>query len=211
MNFEQVAEQPRHVVVSARANPAAELTCWLFERYRIAYHEQPHAPFVRVVATRRERDGVAVVAPEAVWMGVRDILQGLDAKSRPGQRLFGESDAERAANHALAERLADLLPRAVGRYVYAQMLPHKAELYPVVADGAPLWERAFVYCLYPLWSRLAARRLELSPGLVAAAPEQIREACDIMEAELAKRGTRFVGGDNPGIVDIVFAALAAMR
>jgi cytochrome P450 len=209
VNFEQVAEQPRHIVVSARANPVAELARWLFERYRIAYHERPHVPFLRVVATRRETDGVAVVAPEAVWMGARDILQGLDAKSRPGQRLFGESDTERAANRALTERIVDLLPRAVGRHVYAQMLPHKADLYPVVADGAPLWERAFVYCLYPLWSRLAARRLDLSPGLVAAAPEQIRETCDIMEAELAKRGTRFVGGDNPGIVDIVFAALAA--
>src|SRR3954452_11193599 len=89
------------------------------------------------------------------------------------------------------------------------MLPHKAMLCPVVADGAPLWERAFVYCLYPLWTKLAARRLELSPGLLAAAPGQIRETCDIIEAELARRGTLFVGGDNPGIVDIVFAALAA--
>jgi cytochrome P450 len=209
VNFAQVAEQPRHVVVSARVNPAAELTRWLFERCHIAYHEQRHIPFLRVVATRRESDGVAVVGPEAVWMGARDILQGLDAKSRPGQRLYGEGDAERAANRALVERLVDLLPRAVGRYVYAQLLPHKANLYPVVADGAPLWERAFVYCLYPLWSRLAARRIELTPDLVAAAPGLIRQACDIVEAELARRGKRFVGGDSPGIVDIVFAALAA--
>ena len=209
VDFTQVAEQPRHVVVSARVNPAAELTRWLFERFRIAYHEQPHLPFLRTVATRREIDGVAVVGPEDVWMGARETLEGLDAKSRPGQRLYGESDSERAANRAMIERLLDLLPRAVGRYVYAQMLPHRAVLYPVVADGAPLWERAFVYCFYPLWSRLAARRLELSPGLAAAVPGQIREACDIVEAELAKRGTRFVGGDNPGIVDFVFAALAA--
>ena len=125
MNFEQVAEQPRHVVVSARVNPAAELTRWLFERYRIAYHEQPHAPFLRVVATRRERDGVAVVTPDVVWMGARDILEGLDAKSRPGQRLYGEDEPERAANRSLVERLLGLLPGRIGRYVYAQMLPHK--------------------------------------------------------------------------------------
>jgi cytochrome P450/glutathione S-transferase len=209
VSFEQVAEQPRHVVVSARVNPAAELTRWLFERYHIAYHEQPHAPFLRVVATRRERDGVAVVTPEVVWMGARDILEGLDAKSRPGQRLYGEDEPERAANRSLVERLLDVLPGRIGRYVYAQMLPHKANLYPVVADGAPLWERAFVYCLYPLWTRLVARRLELSPELVAAAPGQIRETFNIIEAELGKRGTRFIGGDKPGIVDIVFAALAA--
>jgi cytochrome P450 len=205
----EVAEQPRHAIVSARVNPAAELARWLFEHYRVSYHEEPHVPFLRVIATRREIGGVAVVGPEGAWMGAREILEGLDAKSRPGQRLFGEDDTERAANRSLVGRLLDILPGRIGRYVYAQMLPHKAILYPVVADGAPLWERAFVYCLYPLWTRLAARRLELSPGLVAAAPGQIREICDIMEAELARRGTRFVGGDNPGIVDIVFAALAA--
>lgn len=209
VNVPEVAEQPRHAIVSARVNPAAELARWLFEHYRISYHEEPHVPFLRVIATRREIGGVAVVGPEGAWMGAREILQGLDAKSRPGQRLFGEDDAERAANRSLVERLLDVLPGRIARYVYAQMLPHKAILYPVVTDGAPLWERAFVYCLYPLWIRLAARRLELPPGLVAAAPRQIREICDIMEAELAKRGTRFVGGDNPGIVDIVFAALAA--
>src|SRR4051812_47163395 len=88
VNFEQVAEQPRHVVISSRINPAAELARWLFERCHIAYHERPHAPFLRVVATRRESDGVAVVTPEAVWMGARDILEGVDAKSRPGQRLY---------------------------------------------------------------------------------------------------------------------------
>lgn len=141
-------------------------------------------------------------------MGVREILEGLDAKSRPGQRLFGEDDAERNSNRALVERL-DLLLRAVRRHVYAQLLPFKPVLYPVVVDGAPLWERAFVYCAYPLWRRLAERRLEMTPDLVAAAPGQIRETCNVIEAELARRGTRFVGGDNPGIVDIVFAALAA--
>jgi cytochrome P450/glutathione S-transferase len=209
VNFAEVAEQPRHVIVSARVNPAAELTRWLFEHYRISYHEEPHVPLLRVVATRRESDGVAVVGPEGVWMGAREILEGFDAKSRPGQRLYGESDTERAANRALVERLLGLLPDRVGRYVYAQMLPHKAILYPVIADGVPLWERGFVYCLYPLWRRLAERRLEVTPDLVAAARRQIREACDVVEAELARRGTRFIGGDKPGVVDIVFAALAA--
>jgi cytochrome P450/glutathione S-transferase len=208
VNFAEVAEQPRHAIVSARVNPAAELTRWLFEHYRISYHEEPHVPFLRVIATRREKGGVAVVGPEGAWMGAREILEGLDAKSRPGQRLFGEEDAERNSNRALVDRL-DLLLRAVRRYVYAQLLPLKSVLYPVVVDGAPLWERAFVYCAYPLWRRLAERGIELTRDLVTAAPGQIHEACDVVEAELARRGTQFIGGDHPGVVDIVFAALAA--
>ena len=167
---------------------------------------------LHVLATRRRGGGVevpVVVGPEDVWEGAREVLNGLDAKSRPGQRLYGEDYDERAANRALVDRLLDLLGRTVRRHVYAQLLPLKSLLYPVVVDGTPLWERAFVYLLYPLWRGLVARGLELTPELIAAAPGCIREACDVVEAELARRGTRFIGGSEPGIVDIMFAALAA--
>jgi cytochrome P450 len=203
VSFEQAAEQPRHAIISARVNPAAELARWLFEHYHITYHERVS------LRAKGSVDHLAVVGSEGAWMGARAVLNGLDAKSRPGQRLFGESDTERAANRALVEGFLDLLLLPVRRYVFAEMLPQKAMLFPVIADGAPPWERAFIYWLYPLWRGRLARRLDLTPAVVAEAPEQIRKACDIMEAELARRGTRFVGGNNPGVVDIVFAALAA--
>ena len=167
---------------------------------------------LHVLATRRRGGGIevpVVIGPEDVWAGAREVLNGLDAKSRPGQRLYGENDDERAANRALVDQLLDLLGRTVRRYVYAQLLPLKSVFYPVVVDGAPFWERAFVYLLYPLWRRLVGRGLEFTPELIAAAPGQIGEACDVVEIELARQGTRFVGGSEPGIVDIVFAALAA--
>lgn len=44
MSFEDEVERPRHTIVSARISPSVELARWLFERYRIPYHEQPHAP-----------------------------------------------------------------------------------------------------------------------------------------------------------------------
>src|SRR5262249_2697083 len=189
--------------MSARVNPSAELARWLFEHYHITYHERVS------LRAKGSVDGLAVVGSEGTWSGARWLLDGFDAKTRPGQRLCGESGPERSTNFALLERLVDLLLLPVARYVFAEMLPHKAVLFPVIADGAPPWERAFVYWLYPLWRRSLARRLDFSPALVAEAPEQIRKACDVMEAELARRGTRFVGGDTPGVVDIVFAALAA--
>jgi len=167
---------------------------------------------LHVLATRRPGGGVevpVVIGPEDVWAGAREVLNGLDAKSRPGQRLYGEDEDERAANRALVDRLQDLLGRAVCAYVFAQLLPLKSVLYPVVVDGAPVWERAFVYLLYPVWRRLVARGLEFTPEFIAAAPGRIREAADVVEVELTRRKTRFVGGSEPGIVDVVFAALAA--
>src|SRR5262245_51794889 len=204
VSFAQIAEQPRHTVVSARVCPTAELTRWLFESYRISYHEQPHAPLLHVLAARRRTGGddlPVVIGPEGAWAGARAVLDGLDAKSRPGQRLYGEDDAERAANRALVERLLDRLSCAVRRYVLAQLLPLKRVLHPALVDGTPMWERIFVTLLYPLWRRLTARSLGLAHDAVAAAPGQIAEACDMVEAELAGRGTRFIGGDRPGLVD----------
>ena len=208
MSFDKIAEQPRHTIVSVRANPVAELARWLFESSRVSYHEEPHAPLNVFVTPRRGREMPAVVGPEGRWAGARAILNGLDAKSRPDQRLYGEDDAARAANRALVDRLLDILPDAVRRTVVAQLLPHKRLLYPVVTDGAPMWERAFLVLLYPLWRRAMTRRLGPAPEL-AAAPDKIREACDLVEAELTRRGTPFIGGAHPGIVDIVVAALLA--
>jgi len=206
------AEQPRHTIVSARFSPMAELTRWLFERGHISYHEEPHAPMLHALATRRRGSGhevPVVVGAEGVWVGAHDILNGLDAKSRPDQRLYGESEEARAANRALVGKLIDFLIPAVPRLIFVHLLPLDRVLYPVAVAGAPLWERGLVFLFYPVWRRSMARDLDLSPDLVAQAPRHIRAACDLIEAELERRGTPFLGGDAPGIVDIVFAALMA--
>ena len=212
MEFEEIAEKPRHIIVSARVSPMVELARWLFERYRLTYHEEAHAPILHVIATRRRgggREVPVVVGPEGIWDGARAVLDGLDAKSRPGQRLYGESDDARAANRALIDGLLARLLLTVRRLVYFHLLPHRTTLYPAAVDGAPLWERAFVFLLYPIWRRLMARGLDLSPQLVEEAPAHIREACDLIEAELRRSGGPFVGGEEPNAIDIVFSALMA--
>ena len=42
-------EAPRYVMVSARVSPMVELARWLFERHRIPYEEQAHAPLLHVL------------------------------------------------------------------------------------------------------------------------------------------------------------------
>jgi len=212
MDSRKIPEQPRHIIVSVRSSPMVELARWLFECDRLTYHEEVHAPILHVIATRARgggREVPVVVAPEGLWDGARELLNGLDSRSRPGQRLFGESADERADNQVLIDILLDRLQQTVRRLVYFHLLPHKQVLYPIAVDGAPLWERVFVLLLYPIWRRLLARGVDLSPQLVREAPDRIREACDGIEAELDRRRTRFIGGDAPSAVDIVFSALIA--
>lgn len=203
-------EAPRHVIVATRLDPAAELIRWLFERARLSYHEEPHAPVLGTVAALRRGRGVslpAVAAPEGVWSGVRVVLDGLDARSRPGERLLGESDAERTTTLALIDRLLDLLQVQVPKLLYAPLLPQRDLLLPIVVDGAPGWERSLVTRFWSLWRRLAAGAIGVEPEAVAAASADVVAACDLVEEELARRATKFLGGAQPGVIDIVAAAL----
>ncbi len=205
-------EQPRHIIVSARISPTAELARWLFERYRIPYHEEAHAPLLHVLATRRRQGGVevpVVVSAEATWKGAREVLSGLDATLRDDERLFGSDEADRAAAMAIAFALLDRLVPTVRRFVSFHLLPHKQTVVGVAVEAAPMWEQVFVRLFYPLWRRLMARALDFDAALIDAAPTQIRGAFDIVETELHRRGTRYLGGTEAGALDIVFAALAA--
>jgi cytochrome P450/glutathione S-transferase len=204
-------ENPRHRLISARVSPMVEMARWIFELYNIPYAEQAHAPVIHVLATLRSRGGYevpVVVGSEGVWRGAPEFLVGFDAKSPPSNRLLGRTAAERTENIAFIDELFALLLKQVRRYVYFHLLPHRRILSPVAVDGAPAWERFVVETFYPLWRRLMGKALDFSPNLIEEAPVSVRRAFDIVEERLAD-GRRFLGGDEPGILDIVFSSLAA--
>ena len=199
-------------MISARVSPMVELARWLFERQGLLYREEAHVPMLHVRATLSVNGGVEVpviVTPQGeVWKGARDTLNGLDAASPAGRRLFGEDEAERTANQAFLETLLTLLLANVRRYVYHEVLPYRSLLYATATHRAPGWERAFVWFLYPVWRGMMARGLGFSAEELAEAPVRIEEALSLVEAELARRGTPFLGGAMPGVLDIVFSALS---
>jgi glutathione S-transferase len=199
-------------MISARVSPMVELARWMLERYEIPYREEAHAPMLHVLGTLAVGGGVevpAIVTPGgAVWKGARETLAGIDAVSPSGRKLYGETPEARAANQALIEALLSRLLQQVRRFVYHQLLPHKRTLLATVIHRAPAWERWFVAGLYPVWRLLMVRGLRLTPDLLTAAPVQIEEALTLVETELARRGTPFLDGAQPGPLDIVFSALA---
>ncbi|MCU1383189.1 MAG: Cytochrome [Acidobacteria bacterium] len=205
-------DPPRYVIVSARVSPMVELARWLFERHRIPYEEEGHAPLLHVPFTLWRRGGVevpVVVSAAQTWKGARETLHGLDSRLRAGERLFGEEPAERERNIAFVEQLLNRLLVQVRRFAYFHLLPLRRVVFPVVVDGIPDWERAAIAMAFPLWRRLMGRALDFSDGAIADARPKIEEAFTIVEAELAARGTPFLGGDTPNALDIIFSALVA--
>ena len=143
-------EPPRYVIQSARISPAVELARWLFERHRIPYEEQAHAPLLHVLFTRRGGGGseVPVVRTAAsMWRGAREMLAGLDGRLPEGERLFGETATDRADTRACVDQLLDGLPFAVRRLVCFHLLPLKRVGYPIATEAAPAWERGAVRLL----------------------------------------------------------------
>jgi cytochrome P450 len=205
-------DPPRYVIVSARVSPVLELTRWLFERHRIPYDEEVHAPLLHVPSTLWRRGSVevpVVVSAAQTWTGARETLHGLDSRLREGERLFGDEPAERERNIALADQLLPRLLVEVERLAYFHLLPFRRVVFPVLVDGIPAWERAAIAMSFPIWRRLLGRALDFSDAAIAGAPPKIEEAFAIVEAELAARGTTFLGGDAPNAIDIIFSALAA--
>src|SRR3954468_18965193 len=189
-----------------------ELARWLFERHRIPYDEEGHAPLLHVPFTLRRRGGVevpVVVSAAQTWKGARETLHGLDSRLRDGERLFGDDPAERERNIALVEQLLQRLLLQVRRFAYFHLLPLRRVVFPVVVDGIPAWERAAIAVAFPIWRRLMGRALDFSDAAIADAPLKIEEAFAIVEAELTARGTPFLGGDAPNAIDIIFSALVA--
>src|SRR5262249_54560922 len=95
-----------------------ELTRWLFERHRIPYEEEGHAPLLHVPFTRWRHGGVevpVVVSAAATWKGARETLYGLDSRLREGERLFGDDRADRERNIAFVEQLLQRLLLQVRR------------------------------------------------------------------------------------------------
>jgi cytochrome P450 len=188
-----------------------EMARWLFERDGIPYAEEAHAPLLHLLATRRVGGGnevPVIVTAEGVWAGARAVLVALDAKSRPGQRLLGETEDESAKTLAMVDQMLALLQQQVRRYAYFHLLPQKSLAHAVATADAPWWERVLVQVFYPQWQKLMGKALDFSEDLIEAAPRDIERAFDLVEQALPE-GQNFLSGDHPGTLDIVFAALVA--
>src|SRR5262245_63716317 len=117
----QDLDPPRYVIVSARVSPTVELARWLFERDRIPYEEEGHAPLLHVPFTLWRRGGVevpVVVSAAQTWKAARETLHGLDSRLRTGERLFGDDRVERERNIAFVEQLLQRLLQQVRRFAY---------------------------------------------------------------------------------------------
>lgn len=196
-------------VISIEVSQGCELARWLLERAELPFVEELHAPLLHVLATLRVRGGVeapVIVTATTAWQSTAGILAGIDARAPAGAKVFGETESERIANQVFFRSLLPWFGPPLRMYVYHFVLPDRRLMIPLATYGVPAWERLVVRWFYPLWRPLLAKALGDNPAAFVAAPATIEQGLALVDAELARRGTPFLSGAEPGGIDIVVAA-----
>jgi glutathione S-transferase len=184
---------------------------WALDRARIPYREERHVQGIHRVAARRAGGGATVpvlVTPDGAIGESQEILEWVDARLAPEQRLFPQGVAQRAEVDALCRRLDERLGPAARRLIYVHMFDQRELVLGFNNQGVPWWEdRALRYGWQPL-RRFIERELGIVPG------GQVRDEAIVFEeldhvATLLADGRPFLGGERFGAADLTFAALSA--
>ncbi len=199
-------------LVTVAVSSGCEMLRWSMQWHGLNFVEERHVPLFHVVRTLRLGAGKEVpivITPDTVWQPLVGNLGAVDAFSRRSGGLYGPGLAERMANQQfLADLLTDVA-KAIRQLFYHQLLPQRQVMIPLITNGAPLWERTVVRLIYPIWRRLLAAGMGITPATVAAAPGEIEAGLQLVEQRLAKQGTRYLAGAEVAGIDICVAALLA--
>ncbi|MDV7143985.1 cytochrome P450 [Tropicimonas sp. TH_r6] len=147
-----------------------------------------------------------MLTPEGPWVGLKDFLRGLDAKCRPGDKVLGETAAERDRAEEWVELFYDKLFWPAVQVYYHFMLEHRETVTRYALDRAPNYQKFIVRNAFGLWQKAMIKGIGLEDFSLQAALDSISTVFDAVETESAEAG--FLGGATPGDLDIIFAALA---
>ena len=201
---------PRTRLISTRLGPPVEMARWLLEQRAIPYREEAHAPVFHALVSKRMGVKIQlplVVTPEGPWAGIKEFIEGLDEKSRSGEKVFGEAKQERIKTRELIDHFCDHLFWPAVQLYYYYLLNRRDTVVKYALDRAPAWQKLFVRSLFPIWKWMMRSGLKLD-GFSA---KKTLAGIDRVFAEVEEAtsdGSRYLGGNAPSAADIVFASLA---
>ena len=209
MHNSYLTDNPRIRLISTRLGPPIEMARWLLEQRAIPYREEAHAPVFHALVSKRMGVDIElplVVTPEGPWAGIKQFLNGLDEKSRSGEKVFGETKEERARTRKDIDFFYDQLFWPAVQLYYHFMLNRRGTVVKYAQAGAPAWQRLFVRCLFPVWKRMMRTGIQLDDFSPEKALAGINSVFATVEATV---GSGYLGGEAPSTSDVVFASLAA--
>jgi glutathione S-transferase len=184
---------------------------WALERAGLDYREERHVQGIHQLAARRAGGGLTVpvlVTPTGAIGESEQILEWVDERLAPEQRLFATDPSERREQDALCRRLDEDFGPAGRRLMYVHMLPNRELLMRFNNQGVPRWEDLALRAGFPLALRKVSRVLDIRPGVEVHDEAVVWRELDHV-AELLADGRPYLSGERFGAADVTFAALAA--
>jgi glutathione S-transferase len=197
------------ILITIPLSHYCEKVRWALDRVALPYREEPHAPPLHRLATKRNDAGTV---PVLVHGGTRfldstDILVHAD-EIVGGDKLYPRDAALRRDVVALEERFDTELGPHTRRWAYGQLLSHTRLLTSLWSRGAPRLEALLLRVIAPVVRSLVRAEYRITPESAQRSLERVRGVFRNVEEQLSD-GRRFLAGERFTAADLTFAALAA--
>jgi glutathione S-transferase len=197
------------VLITIPLSHYCEKARWALDRLELPYREEPHAPLLHRLATKR-KDGGAVpvlVHGSSRLIDSTDILVYADGL-RGGDILYPRDAARRGEVDAFEEQFDTQLGPHTRRWAYERLLPHTKLLRSLWSREAPRLEARILPLIGPLARRLVRAGYKITPQSAQRSLDRVRAVFSEVDRHLSD-GRRFLTGEYFTAADLTFAALAA--
>ncbi|EYF04166.1 glutathione S-transferase family protein [Chondromyces apiculatus] len=184
---------------------------WALEHAEVAFTEEAYPPPFHATASWRaggRRTVPVLVADDGVFADSSDIVQWADRKAPPERRMFGDGAAERREIETLEEQFDKVLGPHARRGIYFYVLPRRAIMMQLAAQGAQPWQTAMFTLMLPVVCLTIRKSLRIDAASAARSFDKVRAIFDQVGEKLAD-GRPFLVGQRLSAADITFASLAA--
>ncbi len=197
------------ILITIPLSHYCEKARWALDRVALPYREEPHAPLLHRLATKRDERGTV---PVLVHGGSRfcdstQILKHVDTVCG-GDLLYPHDVELRREVDELEERFDKELGPHTRRWAYGQALPQTKSIRSLWARDVPPLEASVIQVITPLVRRLVRTAYKITPENAQRSLERVRGVFRQVD-ELLSDGRRFLVGERFTAADLTFAALAA--
>ena len=197
------------ILITIPLSHYCEKARWALDRLALPYREEPHAPLLHRLATKRSEGGTVPVLVHGGrrYIDSTDILVHADTICG-GDLLYPRDAALRREVDALEERFDTELGPHARRWAYGHLLPDTRLVRSLWSRGVPQLEASVLPMITPLARLLVRAGYRITPQGAQRSLDRVRGVFRQVDGLLGD-GRRFLAGERFTAADLTFAALAA--